>query len=125
MMSNPLTKIIDPDLRALAESDRADAVVDVLVELNAPAAADPPRYGGLAPREVTKRKDLADPEVLDSRAAAMDRLEDALAGLGLSTPPVRFSTAQAFAVRLTPAQLRRTADFPLTGAIRPNRSHRR
>src|SRR5436190_14300737 len=110
MMSNPLAKIIDADLRALAESDRGDAV-DVLVELHAPATADPPRYGGLAPREVTKRKDLADPEVFDSQAAAMDRLEDALTGLGLPTPPVRFPTAQAFAVRLTPAQLRRTADL--------------
>jgi hypothetical protein len=124
-MSNPLAKITDPDLRALAESDRADGVVDVLVELNALATADPPRYGGLAPRELVRRKDLADAEPFDPRAADMDRLEVALAGLGLTSPPVRFPTAQAFAVRLTPAQLRRTADLPLAGVIRPNRTHRR
>jgi hypothetical protein len=124
-MSNPLAKIADPDLRALAESDRGDAVVDVLVELHAPATTDPPRYGGLAPREVPRRKDLAEAESFDAQSTAMDRLEDALTGLGLSTPPVRFPTAQAFAVRLTPAQLRRTADLPLAGAIRPNRTHRR
>ena len=123
-MSNPLAKIIDPDLRALAESDRGDAV-EVLVELNAPATADPPRYGGLAPRQVSKRKDLADADGFDPQATAMDRLEVALTGLGLSAPPIRFPTAQAFAVRLTPAQLRRTADLPLAGAIRPNRTHRR
>jgi hypothetical protein len=123
-MSNPLAKIIDPDLRALAESDRGDAV-DVLVELHTPPAADPPRYGGLGPREVMKRKELTESDGFDPQSAAMDRLEDALAGLGLSAPPVRFPTAQAFAVRLTPAQLRRTADLPLTGAIRPNRTHRR
>src|SRR4051812_50182061 len=101
-MSNPLTKITDPDLRALAESDRGDAV-EVLVELNAPATADPPRYGGLAPREGTRRKDLAEADGFDSQAAAKDRLEIALTGPGPSCPPGPVPTAPAVARRPTPA----------------------
>jgi hypothetical protein len=123
-MPNALSKIADPELRALTESVDSGEPVDVLVELRTEPTAAPP-WAVTKGIRVPSRKDLsAEPsESFDPKTADMDRLEEALSALGPLAPPVRLATAQAFMVRLTAAQLRQAADLPLTGVIRPNRTH--
>ena len=120
-------KIVDTDLQEFAAAENADERRSVIVELGLPPPTVPlsfplesiPRASEVGPHS-SPRVSLAD---VEGHGSAMDQLETSLRALGLEEPPLRLDSAQAFVVRVTPAQLRTISQWPLAGTIRPNRVH--
>jgi hypothetical protein len=119
-------KIPDAGLRSVARSNDDQARAEVIIELHVPPTAAPPRHVREGGASIRRPRDRAagEDEPFDSRDAEMDRLQHALEELRPLEPLVRLKSAHAFATTMSPSQLRATAALPLTGVIRPSRTHR-
>jgi hypothetical protein len=124
METYPERKLGSPDLVEFASASSGAGTRSVIVELASPPRAAPRSTEPHHPRPQAKghaREAALVPD--DDRAARLDRLGKELDTLGLDEP-VRIDSAEAFVVDVTPDQLRALARCPLSGVIRPNRTHR-
>ena len=117
-----LEKILDPALRAFAESGSTEEDRSVIIEL-APGGVRPLRTRGLPPKDVTAKPKRSASQPLTERAALMNELENKIAAV-VSRKRVRLNAAEAFVLNVRPRELRALVQSSLVGAVRPNRVHR-
>jgi hypothetical protein len=124
------SKIGDTELREFASRSDETERRSVIVELGLPAPrlelGKPwplPRKGTVPETQSGVKMSQGDLADIEGNAKAMDILEKTILETGIHQKPVRLNAAQAFAIEVTPAQLRAISSSPLAGTIRRNRKH--
>lgn len=126
MESDSPSQGLSQDLIRFAESGGPEERRSVIVEL---AGLPPPvarRSGAPKPRPPAPPAAKSRIPILaeiEGSKSKMDALESSLLGLALDESPVRLDAAQAFVVKVAPAQLRELVGLPHVGAVLPNREH--